>query len=529
MLMKAASSPREYLLIPSHPTPNGPLHLGHMAGPYLRLDVLRRALLRRGDRPVAMFPIDVYDSYVLLRALKDRTSEREVVDRFSNEIVNDLKTMDIGVDHVVNPLSVEWYDVYRTSVMEVVERLQALSLIAPFRETFLHNPVTDRFMTGCWILGRCPVCKKDSGSYSCEACGAHYRPQELLDAKPRHQEEKLDAVEVTTLEFRLPDPVPLTDWVNRKLPPAFRDIVLGQIKRAGPGIRVTVPGTWGLSYEVEGEKIAQVIFPGFASLGLLLTCGKRYQEIHENGNPFAIDSKVTTVCSFGIDNTVTRVLSCVGGALGLGDVRSPDHLLLNHFYRLEGKKFSTSRKHAIWASEIATLPPRTSDVVRFYLLKTAPEEGETDFIRSDFAAQSNEFVARWNPSVKAALKSITQAVPAPLSESRARALKDALLAQDDCLEPDRFESRSLPAQIWQWMQSPPADAEDSYWWLKGLALLAWPVLPKSSSALWNRLGGAGDPTCSGYAVRTPLLQGLTVEDWQFHPVDELRLGTSIGK
>ncbi|GAB3998672.1 hypothetical protein GCM10029992_25110 [Glycomyces albus] len=44
---------------------------------------------------------------------------------------------------------------------------------------------------------------------------------------------------------------------------------------------------------------------------------------------------------------------------------------VNEFYLLEGQKFSTSRRHAIWGKEILT--PETVDAVRYYLCRTRPE------------------------------------------------------------------------------------------------------------------------------------------------------------
>ena len=44
---------------------------------------------------------------------------------------------------------------------------------------------------------------------------------------------------------------------------------------------------------------------------------------------------------------------------------------VNEFYLLDGDKFSTSRRHAIWGKDI--LGPDTVDGIRFYLALTRPE------------------------------------------------------------------------------------------------------------------------------------------------------------
>ena len=67
---------------------------------------------------------------------------------------------------------------------------------------------------------------------------------------------------------------------------------------------------------------------------------------------------------------------------------------VNEFYLLEGQKFSTSRRHAIWGKEILT--PDTVDAVRYYLSRTRPEGERTDFRRAEFdRACADTLVGRW--------------------------------------------------------------------------------------------------------------------------------------
>ncbi len=55
---------------------------------------------------------------------------------------------------------------------------------------------------------------------------------------------------------------------------------------------------------------------------------------------------------------------------------------MNEFYRLDGKKFSTSRQHAIWGREMVAEVP--ADAMRFYLAWSAPEVEGTNFTRREF-------------------------------------------------------------------------------------------------------------------------------------------------
>ena len=60
---------------------------------------------------------------------------------------------------------------------------------------------------------------------------------------------------------------------------------------------------------------------------------------------------------------------------------------MNKFLQLEGKKFSTSKNHAIWCKEIAQKV--SVDVLRYYLSWISPEKKETNFTLNHF----KEFIA----------------------------------------------------------------------------------------------------------------------------------------
>src|SRR4051812_14955507 len=102
------SSPRRYLLVPPEPTPNGRLHLGHIAGPFLRTDILRRFLRMRGDHPLTITGSDVYEPYVTFKAALEGRREQEIAAEYHALISEDLRAMDIEVDLFLNPAEQPW-------------------------------------------------------------------------------------------------------------------------------------------------------------------------------------------------------------------------------------------------------------------------------------------------------------------------------------------------------------------------------------------------------------------------------------
>jgi methionyl-tRNA synthetase len=57
-------------------------------------------------------------------------------------------------------------------------------------------------------------------------------------------------------------------------------------------------------------------------------------------------------------------------------------LVVNEFYRLDGKKFSTSRKHAVWAHEF--FAGEDPVLVRLFLSWDRPDSYESDFTMAGY-------------------------------------------------------------------------------------------------------------------------------------------------
>jgi hypothetical protein len=69
--------PKSVLIVPMQPTPNGRLHVGHGAGPYLRADVLARALRVAGHQVAVISGSDAFENWVIADALSSgRTPAR---------------------------------------------------------------------------------------------------------------------------------------------------------------------------------------------------------------------------------------------------------------------------------------------------------------------------------------------------------------------------------------------------------------------------------------------------------------------
>lgn len=85
----------KYFLTPVCLVPNGRAHLGHIAGPLLKMDVLRRHLLLCGASVHMISLSDAHESHVPIRAHQNRTTPEDIANRFHDLIAADLKTLAI--------------------------------------------------------------------------------------------------------------------------------------------------------------------------------------------------------------------------------------------------------------------------------------------------------------------------------------------------------------------------------------------------------------------------------------------------
>ena len=218
---------RRHLLIPIMPTPNGRFHLGHIAGPYLKMDLLARHLRRRGDEARIITGTDSYESYVLRRAEEQDRDPAQVCGHYHQLIESDLAALDIELDAFISPLSGSWSASYREVHRNWVDRMTRAGAVAEVTERLPYSPASDRYVVGCWLSGRCPDCKAPVASYFCEDCGTSFRPQEVSEPRGTNAGESLHWREFTSLFLRLPEPAAILARLEQMAVPArFRAIAL---------------------------------------------------------------------------------------------------------------------------------------------------------------------------------------------------------------------------------------------------------------------------------------------------------------
>ncbi len=480
---------RDFLIVPMPPTPNGRLHLGHLAGPYLRADILARHLEREGHKVSVITGTDAYESWVLLDCSKPPNESSTI---YHDKIREDLQQIDIIPTQFILPLDKEHSAAYG----RIHEHL-LLELINNGTAHLLKEPIpvsseSGRIVVGPWLLGRCPKCKEKSGGNACESCGYHYQPSQILDPHSRLSEGDLHWEERESWFARPTDLARLVSSLSAmQVDPLIKEAALDYLKNNGAAVRLSMPGSWGIRSDLVGED--QVLSNTFFAYALY--CGHLFAKNGDYKNPFSIDSSVSTLCLFGIDNAVAATVGPSSIAQCSGTKKSFDYYLSNHFLTLESQKFSTSRGHGIWAHDLFRTTNITSDELRYLLSSVSPEKEARDlkihFVAERINGLRKVINDRVNPAIRQGNK--TDEINTKWITTK---LCDAVKAQSALISPERLEVSGAVAVLDGWLQHP--DVVDSPGvaraWLVGIAILAWPIMPQMSAQIWMGLGGCGTPS-----------------------------------
>ncbi len=387
--LRAAESvrPERTLVTAAPPTPNGDLHLGHLSGPYLAGDVIARYLRLRGVEARYVFGSDDNQSYVKTNGERLGLGPNEAADFLAGEIEQTLAAAEIELDVFTRPNASPYHrDLVREFFLRLYESGQLVEREAPSP----YCPRCEIYLYEAHIRGGCPHCGAMSGGNCCEECCRPNDSIDLIDPVCTHCEGKPEERLFTRLYFPLSRHLETLRefWLQTAMNPRLRSLC-EQVAEAGlPDIAVTHPADWGIPVPVEGFE-AQRSWVWCEMAPRYLAYAREVCDVagvpaeEASWERFWKSPEGSVVQCFGSDNGFFYGL-LVPAMLKAFDpqIRLPEALVMNEFYRLEGKKFSTSRQHAIWGREMVAEVP--ADEMRFYLAWSAPEAEGTNFTRAEF-------------------------------------------------------------------------------------------------------------------------------------------------
>ena len=163
------------LVLGPNPTPNGGMHLGHIAGPYLAGDVYARYQRARGRDVVFTTGTDDSQTFVVASARRLGTTPEELCATSTAQIREALTAIGISTDGF-GPFD----DTYRETVLDY---FRALHAAGKFRLRTVRLPYLERtgeFLVEGLVEGDCPVCLATCRGGLCETCCHPNNFDELL-------------------------------------------------------------------------------------------------------------------------------------------------------------------------------------------------------------------------------------------------------------------------------------------------------------------------------------------------------------
>jgi methionyl-tRNA synthetase len=395
-------SKAKYTVTAALPYANGPLHLGHVAGVYLPADIFVR-FLRMNQHDVAFIcGSDEHGAAITLRAKKEGTTPKEIVDKYNTIIGNAFKDFGISFD-IFHRTSAELH--HKTS-QDFFLKLHEKGKFREETSEQYYDEEFNQFLADRYITGECPKCQNPNAyGDQCEKCGTDLSPTDLIN--PKSTLSGKAPILKTTSHWYLPMQNHedwLREWIKEgKLdgvqqhdPKAWRNQVNGQcMSWIDGGLHsraMTRDLDWGVKVPLENAD-GKVLYVWLdAPIGYISATKQWALDNNKNWEDYwKGDRKL--VHFIGKDNIVFHAVIFPILLKDHGDLILPDNVPASEFLNLEGDKFSTSRNWAVWLHEYLAAYPGKEDELKYVLTSIAPETKDSEFTWKEYQTRINSELA----------------------------------------------------------------------------------------------------------------------------------------
>lgn len=176
---KENTTNREILVTSALPYANGDLHLGHLVET-IQSDIWVRYQRASGATCYHICGSDAHGTPIMLQAQKRGITPEQLVTQTNKAHIADYKSFYVDFDNFHTTHSEE----NKRLSEKIYNALYDNGDIATKNIKQLFDPVKNMFLPDRYVKGTCPKCKADDQyGDSCEVCGSHYDPTELLNPK----------------------------------------------------------------------------------------------------------------------------------------------------------------------------------------------------------------------------------------------------------------------------------------------------------------------------------------------------------
>lgn len=375
---------------------NGPMHLGHTLG-YVQSDIWVKTQRLLGKTCHYICGDDAHGTPIMINAKKNNMAPEEFIKGFFDEHVNDFNDFNVNFDNYGSTHSALNQELSE----DIFKKLNDKGHILTHTIEQAYDEQENMFLPDRFIKGECPKCgTADQYGDSCEHCGATYNPNDLKNPVSVVSGSTPTLRESKHYFFNLPNFTEMLEsWVREghlqeeikhKLLEWFEGgLKTWDISRDAPYFGFKIPG--------EDSKYFYVWFD--APIGYISS----FQEFcNQNSNVdfnefWQKNSNTKLVHFIGKDITYFHCLfwpAVLDGA----DLKKPDHVFVNGFLTVDGKKMSKSR--GTFIKTRTYLNHLDSDYLRYYFAAKLGKQVE------DFDLNLKDFVQRVNSDLVGKLVNI---------------------------------------------------------------------------------------------------------------------------
>ncbi len=523
------TEPKRILVTAALPYANGPIHLGHLSGAYLPADLYVRYQRLRGREIVFMCGSDEHGVPITITADKQGTTPQAVVDRYHAMNKEAFRRFGMSFDNY----SRTSLPLHHRTAQEFFLEFHKRGILREKQEKQFYDNEAGMFLPDRYVEGTCPVCSNpDARGDQCEKCGTFLNPMELINPRSKIT-GKTPVVKETShwyfplgayqqrLEDYIQDAGTKEEWKENVL-----QYCRGWFKDGLQDRAVTRDLDWGVRVPLKGYE-RKVIYVWFDAVLGYISSTREWAEQH--GDPdawkrFWIDPETKYVAFIGKDNVVFHCIVFPAMLMAWNDGGREQYVLpanvpANEFLNFEGQKFSKSRGWGIDVQDFLDRYP--ADTLRYYLAVSLPESRDSDFFWKEFQAKTNSELADIlgnfiNRALAFAVRNFDGVVPERGADGALEQTLLAVLERTPATVAERFERYHFRDGVNEMMNLARAANKyfnDSEPWksaktdrarcattinlsvqvARALAIVASPVIPESSRAIWTMLNLEGSP------------------------------------
>jgi len=399
---------RNILITSALPYVNNVPHLGNIVGCVLSADVFARFCRLRSYNTLYICGTDEYGTSTETKAIEEKCTPQQICDKYHRIHSDVYKWCDISFDEFGRTTTEKQTEV----AQDIFWKLHENGNLTEGDTEQLHCQNCDRFLADRFVEGICPHpgCGfEDARGDQCDGCQKLINATELINPRckicsltPKVRTSKHIFIDLPKIEARLDKWLEDASqvWTNNAQQIAKTWMKLGLQPRC-----ITRDLKWGTRVPKDGfqDKVFYVWFD--APIGYISITAKYTKEWEKWWkNPEEVEHFEFMAKDNVPFHSVVFPATLIGSETKTCKWTMVKHLMATEYLNYEDAKFSKSRGIGVFGNDVmgTDIP---SDIWRFYLIYTRPENADSAFKWEDLMLKNNsELLANLGNFVNRALK-----------------------------------------------------------------------------------------------------------------------------